>query len=103
MGISPHNINMTPFTGHASCNIFPMIEIPTFDLNIPFGFDVARGTSSHRTRNTFLLSSWSSVVIVANKAVNFMNGEMFSLYELSVTGGASKFHPPPQFFQMFSV
>jgi hypothetical protein len=103
MSISSHHIDMAPFTGHASCNIFPMIEVPTFDLNVPFGFDVARGASSYSTRDTFLLPSWSSIVIVADDAVNFMNGEMFSLYELGVTGGASKFHPPSQFLYMFPV
>src|SRR4030043_2410275 len=87
MAVPSYHIDMTLFTINASCNIFPMIEVPTFDFNVPFGFDVARGASSHSTRDTFLLPSWSSIVIVADDAVNFMNGEMFSLYELGVTGG----------------
>jgi hypothetical protein len=40
---------------------------------------------------------------VTNEAVDFVNGEVRSLDELCVTGGASKLHPPSQLTQMLSV
>jgi hypothetical protein len=40
---------------------------------------------------------------VANEAIDFMNGEMRSLDELCMAGGASKLHPPSQLTQMLSM
>jgi hypothetical protein len=80
-----------------------MIEVPAFDLNVPFGFDVARGTSSNSTRDTFLLPSRASPVKVTNKTVSFVNGEVSSLDKLGVTGCASKVHTPSQLAQVSSM
>src|SRR3972149_7791471 len=80
-----------------------MIETPPFDLNVPFGFDVARGASSNGTRNAFLLPFWSSLIKVTDETIGFMNGEMQSLHKLSMASGASKVHPPSQFTQMSSM
>jgi hypothetical protein len=49
MAVSLHNIDMTLLTDDPSCNILPMIETPTFDLNIPFGLNMARGATSYAT------------------------------------------------------
>jgi hypothetical protein len=103
MAVPSYHIDMTFFTSHPSRNIFPMIEAPAFDFNVPFGFDVARGTSSHSTRETFLLPSWSSPIKVTNEAVGFVNGEVSSLDELSMASCAPKVHPPSQLPQMFSM
>jgi hypothetical protein len=54
MAVSYNYIHMAPLTAHSSRNILAVIEVPTFDLNVPFGFDVARATFSNSTRNAFL-------------------------------------------------
>ena len=103
MGVSSYHIDMTLFTGHPSCNIFPMIEAPTFDFNVPFGFDVARSTFSHSTRNTLLLPLGSSLKKVTDETVGLVNGEVSSLDKLSMAGCASKIHTPSQLAQMPSM
>jgi hypothetical protein len=100
MAVPSYHIDMTLFTSHPSCNIFPMIEVPPFDLNVPFGFGVARGTPSNSTRDAFLLPSWASPVKVTNKTVSFVNGKVSSLDKLSMAGCASKVHPPSQLAQV---
>jgi hypothetical protein len=40
---------------------------------------------------------------VTNEAVDFVNREVRTLNELGMAGGASKFHPPSQLTQMFSM
>jgi hypothetical protein len=55
MAVPSYYIDMTLFAGHPSRNILSVIEAPAFHLNVPFGFDVARGTSSYSTRDTFFL------------------------------------------------
>ena len=37
------------FTGHSSLNILTMIKIPSFDFYVPFGLDMARGTTPYGT------------------------------------------------------
>jgi hypothetical protein len=49
MAVSLNNIDMALLTGHPSGNILPVIKIPSFDLDIPFGFDMTRSTTSHGT------------------------------------------------------
>jgi hypothetical protein len=49
MGVSLHDIVMALLTGHPSFNILPMIETPTFDLNVPFGLNMTRGTTAYGT------------------------------------------------------
>jgi hypothetical protein len=103
MTIPLHNTEMAFLTSHPSGNIFPVIKIPTFDFNIPFGFDMTRSTTPYSTGNALLLPSRTSLVIVADETVDSLNGEMGSLDELSVAARASKFNPPPQLSQMFSM
>jgi hypothetical protein len=71
-----------------------MIKTPTIYFDVPFRLDMTGSTTPYGTRNALFFSFWTSLVIVADEAVDFMNRKVFSLYELSVTGGASKFHPP---------
>jgi hypothetical protein len=97
MAISPDDIDMALIAGHASCNIFPMIETPAFDLDIPLRFNMARGTTSNRTRNALLLTLRSCLVIVTDKTVDFMNSEVGALNKLSMAGCATKLHFPSQF------
>jgi hypothetical protein len=96
MAISLHDIEMTFLTSHPSGNVLSMIEIPAFDFNIPFGLNVARSTTTHSTRNAFLLPPWASPVIMTGEAVGFVDGEVHSLNNLCVAGGASKFYSPSQ-------
>jgi hypothetical protein len=49
MAVSLHDIVMTLLTDDLSCNILPMIETPTFDLNVPFGLNMTRGTTAYGT------------------------------------------------------
>jgi hypothetical protein len=49
MTIPLHNTEMAFLTNHPSGNIFPVIKIPTFDFNIPFGFDMTRSTTPYGT------------------------------------------------------
>jgi hypothetical protein len=94
MAIALDHAEMALFAGHPSCDILPMIETPAFDLNIPFRFDMARSTPADRTRDTLFFSSRTRLVIMADETVDFMNGEVSSLNELSMAGSTSKFHPP---------
>jgi hypothetical protein len=96
MAVPLHHIVVAPITDDLPCNILPMIKIPTFDFNISFGFDMARGTPSYSTRNAFLLPSWASLVVVADETVDLVNGKVCSLNQLGVASRTAKFHPPPQ-------
>ena len=58
MGIPLNHTEMTLLAGDPSFNIFPMIEIPTLDVDIAFGGDVAGGATSNRTGDAVLLSLW---------------------------------------------
>jgi hypothetical protein len=41
MAVSYNHIHMAPLAGYPSRNILAVIEVPAFDLNVSFGFDVA--------------------------------------------------------------
>jgi hypothetical protein len=96
MTIPLNNTDMAPLTDDPPCNILSMIKIPTFDSNISFGFEMARGTPSNRTGNALLLPSGASLVVVADETVDLMDGEVRSLNELGMAGRTAKFHSPPQ-------
>lgn len=96
MAISQDNAEMALLASDPSGNILFVIEAPTFDPNVPLGLHVAGGTSSDGARKAFVLSLQAGLVIVTDKAVDFMNREVFSLNELSVTTGAAKLHFPSQ-------
>jgi hypothetical protein len=49
MAIPLNHTEMTFLTGHPSRNILPMIEIPAFDLDVPFRLDVTGITTSNGT------------------------------------------------------
>jgi hypothetical protein len=55
MTIPLNDADMAPFADDPPCNILPMIEIPTFDFNISFGFKMARATPSYSTGNALFL------------------------------------------------
>jgi len=103
MGIPLNHTEMTLLAGDTSFNIFLMIEIPTLDVDIAFGGDVAGGAPSNRTGDAVLLSFGTGLVIMADKTVGLMNGEMGSLDDLGMAGGAAEFHPPSEFLKMFSM
>jgi hypothetical protein len=101
MGIPLNDIEMAFLTGDPSFNILSVIETPAFDFDVPFGLDVARGATAYGTRDAFLFSSWSSLVVMTDETVGVMNGEVRALDDLGMAGGASKFHSPSQVAQMF--
>jgi hypothetical protein len=103
MTIPLNNVDMAPLTDDPSGNILPVIEIPPLDFDISFGFDMAGGASTYRTRNTLLFTLLADLVVMADETVDLVNGEMGSLNQLGMTGRASKFHSPSQLPQMFPV
>jgi len=94
VAIALKNMNMTLLTSNPSGNILSVIEIPTFHLNIPFGFDMTGFTASYCTRNAFFFSLWAGLIEMADKAIGFMNSKMSPLNKLGMAGSATKFHPP---------
>jgi hypothetical protein len=103
MTVPLNNVDMAPLADNSSGNILPVIEIPPLDFNISFGFDMTGGASTYRTRNTLLFTPLAGLVVMADEAVNLVNGKMCSLNQLGMTGCTSKFHSPSQFPQMFPV
>jgi hypothetical protein len=97
MTIPLDDMDMASFTGDASGNILPVIETPALDLDIAFGFNMAGGTSSDRAGNTLLLSFRAGIIVMADEAIDLMNGEVGSLDELGMAGGTAEFHPSSQF------
>jgi hypothetical protein len=55
MAVSLDDIDMALLTDNVSRNILSVIETPPFDLNVPFGLNMTRGTAAYGTRNTILL------------------------------------------------
>ena len=103
MGISLNHTEMTLFASDPSFNILPMIETPTINCNISLRLNVAGGATPDRTGNTLLFPSQTRPVVVADETVGLMNGEVQSLHNLGMAGGTSKFHPPSQFLEVFSM
>jgi hypothetical protein len=97
MAVPLNDAEMAFLTGHPPSNILPMIEVPAFNPDVPFGLDMAGSTASYGTGNTFLLSFWSGLIIMTNEAVDFVHSEMQPLNKLSVTACATELHPPSQF------
>jgi hypothetical protein len=103
MAISPDNADMALLAGDPSGNILLVIEVPALDSDISLRLHVAGGAPSDGARNTIFLSRGAGFVIVTDKAVDIMNGQVFSLNQLSVTTGAPEFHFPSQFAEVFSM
>jgi len=96
MGVSLNDINMALFTGHASRYVLPVIEVPAFDFDVPLRLEMTGSATPYGARNTLFLPFWTSLIIVADEAVDIMNGEMCSLDQLGMAACAPKFHPPSQ-------
>jgi hypothetical protein len=64
---------------------------------------MAGGTAPNGAGDTILLSLWTGLIIVADETVDFMNREMGALNDLGMAGGATKFHSPSQFLEVFPV
>ena len=96
MAISLDNAEMALLASDPPGNILFMIEAPALDPDIPFRLDVAGGTSPDGTRKTFLLPLGAGLIVVADEAINFMNRQVFSLNQLSMTAGAAELHSPSQ-------
>jgi hypothetical protein len=97
MTVPLNDMDMASFAGDPSGNILSVIETPALHLDIAFGFNMAGGTSSDRTGNTLLLSCRASIIVMADEAIDLMNGEVGSLDELGMAGGTAEFHPSSQF------
>jgi hypothetical protein len=103
MAIPLYHIEMAPFADHSSFNVFPVVEIPPLDFNIALRFHMARATTSHGTGDAFLITPWTSLIIVTDEAIRLVNREMFPLDDLRVAARASKLYIPSQITQVFPV
>jgi hypothetical protein len=95
MGIPLNHAEMTLFARNPSFDILAVIEIPTLDVDIAFGRDVARGAASNRAGDTVFFPLWPSLVVMTDEAVDFMNREVGTLNDLGMTGGAAELHTSP--------
>ena len=96
MSIPLNDTKMAFLTGYPSCNILPMIETPSINFNISLRCEVTRGATPYSTRKALPLPFGTSLIVMADEAVGFMDGEVHALNELGVTGGTSKLHFPSQ-------
>ena len=103
MVIPLNHTEMTLLAGNPAINILTMVEIPTFNIDVAFGCNMAGSAPSYCAGDAVLLSLWARLVIMTDKAVDFMNREVGSLNDLGMTRGASKLHPPSQFFEVFPM
>ncbi len=84
MGIPLNHTEMAFLTGHSSSDILSVIEVPALDPDVTFRLDMTGSTTPYGTRNALFFSFWTSLVIVADKAVDIVNREVFSLNKLPV-------------------
>jgi hypothetical protein len=103
MGIPLNHTLMALFTGHSPGDILLVIKTPPLHLDVPFGFDVAGGATPNRAGDAVLLPFGTSLEIVADKTVRFMDREVLSLNDLGVARGAPKLHSSSQLSQVFPV
>jgi hypothetical protein len=103
MAVPLDDAEMALFAGNSPGNVLPVIETPSFDLDVSFGLNVARGAPPDCTGDAVLFSLGPRLKVVTDKTVRFMNREMGSLNDLGMATGTPKLHPPPQVAQMFSV
>jgi len=103
MGIPLNHTEMTLLASYPSINIFTMVEIPALDIDVAFRRNVAGGATSHCTGDAVLFPLWTSLIVVTDEAVDFMDREVSSLNDLGMAGGAAKFHPPSQFLEVFPM
>jgi hypothetical protein len=97
MAVPLNDTEMAFLASHPSRYILFVIEVPAFNLNIPFRLDMTRGATPYGARNAFLFPFWTSLIIVTDEAVDFVNGEVQPLNKLSVAACAAEFHRSSQF------
>lgn len=49
MGVSLNDIDMTPLAGHPPGDVFAVIKIPPFHIDIPFGLHMTGRATPYRT------------------------------------------------------
>ena len=96
VGVPLNNIGMALLAGHTSRDVLSMIEVPACNLDVSLRLDMTRSTTPDRARDALLLALWTSLIIVADKTVDLMNGEVCSLDQLGMAAGTAKLHPPSQ-------
>jgi len=96
-------VEMTLLAGHPPLDVFPVVEIPAFDIDVALRLEVAGGASADRTGKALFLSFRTGLVVVADETVGFVNGQVLSLDHLGVAGGASQFHPAFQLVQVLAM
>jgi hypothetical protein len=103
MTIALNHIHVAMLTLYSSLNILSMIEIPSFNINIPFGLNMTGLTPPHCTRDAFLFSSGTHPIKMTDETVGLMDSQMESLDKLGMTACTAKSHPPSQFSQMLPM
>ena len=92
---------MTLHTEDPSLDVLPVVESHPFDLEIAFWLHMAR--PAIREKSIFLLVLKTRIVKVTDKTVPLGHGEVGTLNNLGVTGGAAQLLPPPQFVEVPAV
>jgi hypothetical protein len=103
MGIPLNHAEMTLLASNPSVDILPVIKVPTLDVDIAFGCDMAGGATPDRTGDAVFFSLWPGLVVMADETVDFVNREVSTLNDLGVAGGAAEFHTPPKLLKVFPV
>src|SRR4030067_2020646 len=96
MTISLDHTEMTFLAGYPPFNILPMIETPSINFNISLRCEVTRDATPYGTRKAFPFPFGTSLIVMADEAIGFMDGKVHALDELGVTGGTPKLHFPSQ-------
>jgi hypothetical protein len=92
MAIALHDTEVTFFTRHTPGNIFLVIKVPSFNVDVSLRLNVTGGASSHRTRKAVLIPLGAGLKIVTNKTIGLVDGEMQALNKLGMARGTTKLH-----------
>lgn len=103
MTVPLNHAEMAFLASHPSRDILLVIEVPAFDLNIPFRLDMAGGATPDGAGKAILFALWTGVIVVTDEAVDLVNGQVQALNKLSMAARAAELHPPSELAQMFSV
>ena len=96
VAVSLQDAEVASFARNPSRDIFSVIKVPSFNVDVSFRLNVAGGAPSHRTGNAVLLPFGPRLEVVTDKTIGFVDREMFALNKLGMAGSATKFHAPPQ-------
>ena len=103
MAISLDDAHVAFLAGNPSFDVLPVIEVPALDLNISLRFDVTGRATSYRAGNAILFTFRTGFIIVADKTVRLMDGEVQPLDNLGMARSAAKLHPSTKLSEVFAM